>query len=344
MGSPHSYSDMNRGVLPQLGSFPVVFVKSEQDVPPAAHATRTNNMSTGPQVSVVPDGGSLPQDRHAAARKLRSCNEQNLGFNGRPIISSPQPHTLSTREFYDYGVLAGNEHAYWFCVYSNALPDDVIQESRMSSNVKVRELAWSELSLAELMYVSQSMLGIECIEEHQKAETIGYITDVHFDSDTSSLYFLVRPHGTFRGRDMCKQVEFRAKLGCSLSHARYQDCLQVHELSICQQGARPGTKFICAVLITATYRWGYSPRVFENPPFCIVAEGSAAPRPDSTHTHTRVEADGGGAADTLYIVRHRTFSMEPETPSNEPTSLWKPFTIGSPQYNALVTHLSFAEH
>jgi hypothetical protein len=338
------YDHRERGFMPMRRKMEVRYVKSIEEIPVAAHTVGPNScVPTGQPVLTVPEHEPLGDNRHQATLALRHIAATKTGFKTRRVVQPPHLASLSTSEFYDYSVLAACEHAYWFCVYSNALPDDIIKESRQSSNSQTSQLAWTELSLTELLYISQNILGIEVIEEHiQSRETTGYITDVHFDYSTSSLYVLVRPHNTDRGRELCKQIEFKGKRECSLSHARYRNLLQVHELSICTKGARPGTTFISAVVVADTPRWHYKPRIFETPPFCIVAEGGY--RIDASKTPHTATPPSVHSHNATYITRTRVCTVDDDNSlgsgCTKPNTPWTQFTVGSTAYTKLVSYLS----
>jgi len=178
---------------------------------------------------------------------------------------------LDSISIYDYAVAASDEHAYWFCVYKDSLPDNIIERQRNSTDTKTRQMAMSELSQSELLCVNSVLIGIEIIQDHTPQETLGYIADTFMDTDTMSLYALMRPYNTAKGRMLCKKIEFGYKHGCSLAHARSGEFIQVHELSLCTLGARPGTRYISTVLVNTLPRLSFYPRMFQQPLFLVAA-------------------------------------------------------------------------
>lgn len=163
---------------------------------------------------------------------------------GRNIIHSPPRRDMSTRDRYDYEVVATTTHAYWFTIYENPWSHDTLDMYRASSaqyNEHDQFLIAAALSSEELSVLREHLVGLEIIRHHRAEMTLGVVVQAEQDSKTGSIYVLVRPYHDEHGCRLVRLLEFGGMKGCSLAHARLDNIVQLHEISVCSVGARPGT-------------------------------------------------------------------------------------------------------
>lgn len=194
---------------------------------------------------------------------------------GHPVVAlldRTDAHALSPTQLPEYLTVCAERKGYWFVVYQNPprhsdliarMHDPTISEAE-------RDAAQGELSWEMLGKISKQMQGLEILREHEPSTTLGVVTDAYQHPETGTLFALARPFSSAGGRTMCGLIEFGLR-GCSLRHAMCtrgdRQYIQVHELSICQKGKRPGTWLYCSVDLSDEHRPPYRPRQFEPPVF-----------------------------------------------------------------------------
>jgi hypothetical protein len=278
--------------LPTSGYMPVWTLDDDREFPEAIHSHRSTS-TTAPLLEIVLDDDPVPTHMKARVQHLQRFDSDGaIGMKGRPRLHDPPKFSTlhgQTQNIYDYCTLASREHAYWFCVYYDAMSATDLQTNIDSPDCETYSMAKTELSQDDLLTAEQLITGLEIIEDHQHGSvTRGCVVDACTGNGGRSLFVLIRPFPTDVGRIMCKKIEFGSKRGCSLSHARANNQVVLQEISLCHLGARPVTRYMYSVHMGAESMPEVYPRVF-TPPIMIVrsslndAKRRQVAQPELTH-------------------------------------------------------------
>lgn len=267
----YSAKDTSRGHLPQLSTVEVVRRPEGYVDEPPPHM-KPSTIPFQSKIDYIPPGTPIPPKYVPLVTFLEGQPFDN-DYKGRPILAKARQSicSVNANEMYMYSVHASQWHGYWFRVYQDAKSHAELTVDRKHPVEEVRALAQSELSQEELFSVQSSIVGLEVIQNHTPQETWGVVVDYQFTDGHANLDVLIRPFDSRKGRATCLVIETGAVCSCSLSHARLGDKLQLHEVSICPQGARPGTYLQHVVKMTENDVLYYHPRLYVAPVFMMSA-------------------------------------------------------------------------